>query len=110
MPAEGVKRVACATALAAVLAGCGGTAVGAVEKQVATELGRQLDRQRARQGLEPVTTRVSKVDCPDDADTSAGSMFRCRALDPNGRVVGTVTVQMRDGGKGRWQFLAASPE
>jgi hypothetical protein len=74
------------------------------------QLEAQLARQGKRQDLEPgVATRVDKVDCPDDADTSEGAMFRCDAIGPGGKTVGTVTVQMRADGDARWQFVAAAP-
>jgi hypothetical protein len=99
-----------ALALAGAAAGCGSTSVSEVEKQVGDQLEAQLARQGKRQDLEPgVATRVDKVDCPDDADTSEGAMFRCDAIGPGGKTVGTVTVQMRADGDARWQFVAAAP-
>src|SRR3954469_7699197 len=91
--------------LAAALGACGSTSVGDVEKQVGSELKAQIDRSN-RNLDEGTPTRVARVDCPDDVDTDEGAMFRCRALDPEGEVVGTVTVRMGKDGKARWQFVA----
>lgn len=114
MPARSGKLAAAGLAtfaLAGALPGCGGTGVEEVEDQVGSELEAQLARQSRRTDIEePTTIKVDRVDCPDDVDTTAGSMFRCRALDAQDDVVGTVTVQMRDGGKPVWQFIAAAPQ
>ena len=99
-----------ALALTGAVAACGGTSVDEVEDQVGSELKAQLEQQGNVAGDAGTPASVDHVDCPDDADTSEGSMFRCRALDANDKVVGTVTVQMRGGGKARWQFVAAAPQ
>jgi hypothetical protein len=114
MPARSGKLVAAAIAallLMGAFSACGGTGVGQVEDKVGSELKAQLQRQSRRTDIEEPTTTISvdRVDCPDDVDTQTGSMFRCRALDAKGRVVGTVTVQMRGGGDPAWQFIAAAP-
>lgn len=98
-------------------AGCGGEGIGDVEKRLRDELSDQLDRQRAREdslresgGLDSgrtLTPTVDRVDCPGGAKTDAGSSFRCRAIGPGDRVVGTLSVTMLGGGKPAWQFTAA---
>jgi cobalamin biosynthesis protein CbiD len=112
MPARSPRTAAAALAalaLAGAAAGCGSTSVDDVEKQVGSELKAQLDRSN-RNLDEGTPTRVARVDCPDDVDTDEGAMFRCRALGPDGRVAGSVTVQMGKDGDARWQFVAASPQ
>jgi hypothetical protein len=99
-----------AFALTGAMAACGGTSVDEVEDQVGSELKAQLEQQGNVAGDAGTPAAVDRVDCPDDADTAEGSMFRCRALDANDKVVGTVTVQMRAEGKARWQFVVAAPQ
>jgi hypothetical protein len=97
-------------ALGGALAACGSTSVDEVEDQVTSELKAQLARQNKIPGVEGEVTQVDRVDCPDDVDTGQGSAFRCRALDPQGKAVGTVTVTMAAGDDARWQFVAAAPQ
>jgi Domain of unknown function (DUF4333) len=105
-----VRKLAVAGLLAVgVLAGCGGTSVDEVEEQVGDEIKAQLQRQGQRTDVEGTAAMVDHIDCPDDVDTEEGAMFRCRALDAQDEVVGTVTVQMRSDGDARWQFVAAAP-
>jgi hypothetical protein len=102
---------AAALALTGAAGACGGTSVDEVEDQVGSQLKAQLERQsRLQGGGGEATAQVDHVDCPDDVDTGEGSMFRCRALDAQDKVVGTVTIQMRGEGKAVWQFVAAAPE
>src|SRR3954453_677946 len=108
-PWKSVVAGLAAVALTGTLAACGSKSVDSVEKQVGTELKAQLDRSN-RNLDEGTPTRVARVDCPDDVDTGEGSMFRCRALDADGNVVGSVTVQMGKDEDPRWQFVAASPQ
>lgn len=94
------------------LAGCGGGDVGQVEQRLRSELSAQLDRPQAlaqpEYGHEEVPApTVARVDCPDDAKPGPGASFRCRALAPGGRLVGTLTVTMLAGGRPAWQFTAA---
>jgi hypothetical protein len=105
-----VPAALAAFALGGGLTACGGTSVDEVEDQVGSELKAQLEQQGNVAGDAGTPAAVDHVDCPDDADTSEGSMFRCRALDANDKVVGTVTVQMRADGKARWQFVVAAPQ
>jgi hypothetical protein len=113
MPERSGKLLAAGIAallLTGAFSACGGTGVQEVEDKVGSELKAQLQRQNRRQDIEePASISVDRVDCPDDVDTETGSMFRCSALDAKGRVVGTVTVQMREGGDPAWQFIAAAP-
>jgi hypothetical protein len=113
MPARSGKLVAAALAalaLSGAVAACGSTSVNEIEDRVASELKAQLERQSRRTDIEdPAVARVDHVDCPDDVDTETGSMFRCRVLDAQDRVVGTVTVAMREDGDPSWQFIAAAP-
>ena len=112
MPARIGKLAAAglaALALTGALAACGGTSVDEVEEQVGDEIKAQLQRQGQRTDVEGTAAMVDHVDCPDEVDTGEGSMFRCRALDAQDEVVGTVTVQMREDGDARWQFIATAP-
>jgi|SRR5215207_841019 len=113
MRATPVKLAAAGTllvALAGGTVGCGGTGVDEVEDQVASELKAQLQAQSRRQDIEEgASAPVDHIDCPDDVDTGEGAMFRCRALDADDKLVGTVTVQMRTEDDARWQFVAAAP-
>jgi len=113
MRATPVKLAAAGTlvvAFAASATGCGGRGVDEVEDQVGSELKAQIQTQSRRQDIEQgAAAPVDRVDCPDDVDTGEGAMFRCRALDAGGEVVGTVTVQMRTEDDARWQFVAAAP-
>jgi hypothetical protein len=105
-----MRKLAVAGVLVAgAVSACGGTSVDEVEEQVGDEIRAQFQRQGQRTDVEGPALMVDRVDCPDDVDTEEGAMFRCRALDAQDEVVGTVTVQMRSDGDARWQFVAAAP-
>jgi hypothetical protein len=96
--------------------GCGESKVAKLESTLEHELSAQLDEQRAREqslrAQEPATAgtpEVARVDCPDGADTGAGSILRCRALDSTGVIVGVLSVVIQRDGKPSWQFTAAAP-